>query len=129
VTPNHHEAEQITGMTIRTSDDARRAARQIHERSLANVLITWGEHGMWLLDASADPWIEEGFPASAREVADVTGAGDTVLAMLALGLAAGAPLSDAARLANTAAGLVVARFGPSVVSLDELAAALADRPE
>ena len=124
VTPNHHEAELMTGLAIRTSDDARQAAREIHQRCGANVLITWGEHGIWLLDASGPTFLEEALPAAAREVADVTGAGDTVIALLALSLAAGAPLADAARLANLAAGLVVARFGPAVVTLDELLAAL-----
>jgi D-beta-D-heptose 7-phosphate kinase/D-beta-D-heptose 1-phosphate adenosyltransferase len=126
VTPNHHEAELMTGSSIRVPEDAQRAAREIHERSGANVLITWGEHGMWLLDASAEPWVEHALPASAREVADVTGAGDTVIALLALSLAAGAPLADAARIANAAAGLVVARFGPAVIDASELGAALGD---
>jgi D-beta-D-heptose 7-phosphate kinase/D-beta-D-heptose 1-phosphate adenosyltransferase len=126
LTPNHHEAELMTGRSIRTADEARDAARRLHERSGASVLITWGEHGMWLLDASATPPHEEGLAASAREVADVTGAGDTVLALLALSLAAGASLADAARLANIAAGLVVARFGPAVVGVSELAAAIGD---
>ena len=124
VTPNHHEAELMTGLTIRTSEDARRAARDIHERTGASVLITWGEHGMWLLDATGSPFIEEALPAAAREVSDVTGAGDTVIALLALCLAARAPLLDAARVANLSAGLVVARFGPAVMTLDELTAAL-----
>ena len=84
---------------------------------------------MWMLDASADsPVAEAHLPAVAREVADVTGAGDTVIAVLALGLAAGATLADAARLANLAAGLVVARFGPATVTTDELTAA-AGAPE
>jgi rfaE bifunctional protein kinase chain/domain len=126
VTPNHHEAELMTGIQIRSQDDARHAARAIHERSGANVLITWGEHGMWLLDATAAKPVEEGLPASAREVADVTGAGDTVIALLALSIAAGAALADAARIANIAAGLVVARFGPATVGRAELAAALED---
>jgi rfaE bifunctional protein kinase chain/domain len=124
VTPNHHEAELMTAMTIRTPQDARHAARQIHDRTGANVLITWGEHGMWLLDTSGGAFHEEGLAASAREVSDVTGAGDTVLALLALSLAAGASLADAARLANVAAGVVVARFGPAVVGVAELTAAL-----
>ena len=63
---------------------------------------------MWVLDARRTPLVEEALPAVAREVADVTGAGDTVIAVLALALAAGATLVDAARLANLAAGLVVA---------------------
>ncbi len=59
-------------------------------------------------------------PAEAREVADVTGAGDTVIATMALALAAGASLVDAARLANRAASVVVGKFGPATVSIDEL---------
>jgi D-beta-D-heptose 7-phosphate kinase/D-beta-D-heptose 1-phosphate adenosyltransferase len=124
LTPNHHEAELMTGTRIRTSDDARRAARTLHAATQANILITWGEHGMWLLDASAATTVELEIPATAREVADVTGAGDTVVATLALALACGAPLSDAARLANHAAGIVVGRFGPSTVTRGELLAAL-----
>jgi len=120
ITPNQHEAELMTQTAIRTADDIRHAARQLHERTGANVLITWGEHGMWLLDRTAGQTIEELLPASAREVADVTGAGDTVIAVLALGLASGASLSTAARLANLAAGLVVAHFGPTAPTVDEL---------
>jgi rfaE bifunctional protein kinase chain/domain len=120
LTPNHHEAELMTGTRIRTSDDARRAARSLHSATNANILITWGEHGMWLLDASSATTVELSIPATAREVADVTGAGDTVVATLALALACGATLSDAARLANHAAGIVVGRFGPSTVTRAEL---------
>ncbi|HUL73670.1 MAG TPA: PfkB family carbohydrate kinase [Vicinamibacterales bacterium] len=123
VTPNHHEAELMTQTSIRTPGEARRAAEMIHERSGASVLVTWGELGMWLLDASRTPAVEEHLPAAAREVADVTGAGDTVIGVLAMGVASGARLIDAARLANLAAGLVVARFGPAAVSAAELSAA------
>jgi D-beta-D-heptose 7-phosphate kinase/D-beta-D-heptose 1-phosphate adenosyltransferase len=129
ITPNHHEAELMTQTTIRSSDDAARAARLLHERTGANVLITRGEHGMWIFDATAGASVEASLPAVAREVADVTGAGDTVIAVLALALAAGAPLLDAARLANAAAGLVVARFGPATVQPLELAAAVAAHPD
>jgi bifunctional ADP-heptose synthase (sugar kinase/adenylyltransferase) len=75
---------------------------------------------MWL---SADA-AELAIPASAREVADVTGAGDTVVATLALAVAAGATLTEAAILANHAAGIVVGKFGPSSVSPAELLATL-----
>jgi bifunctional ADP-heptose synthase (sugar kinase/adenylyltransferase) len=85
-----------------------------------SVLITRGEHGMWLLGPDG----EEHLPAEAREVADVTGAGDTVIAAMALGLAGGSSLGDAARLANTAAGLAVSRFGPVAITAEELGAAL-----
>jgi len=120
LTPNHHEAELMTQSTIRTVDDIRQAARQLHERTGGNVLITWGEHGMWVLDRSGGRTVEESLPAAAREVADVTGAGDTVIAVLALGLAAGAPLITAARLANLAAGIVVGHFGPTAPTMKEL---------
>ena len=124
LTPNHHEAELMTGTRIRTPDDARLAARTLHAATHANILITWGEHGMWLLDASAPTAVELHIPATAREVADVTGAGDTVVATLALALACGASLSDAARLANHAAGIVVGKFGPATVTREELQRAL-----
>ena len=124
LTPNHHEAELMTGTRIVTPDDARQAARALHETTQASVLITWGEHGMWLLDASGPSMVELAIPATAREVSDVTGAGDTVVATLALALACGASLSDAARLANHAAGIVVGRFGAATVGRDELLRAL-----
>ena len=75
---------------------------------------------MWL---SADD-AEGSIPAVGREVADVTGAGDTVVATLALALAAGATLTEAAVLANHAAGIVVGKFGPATLTRDELLAAL-----
>jgi D-beta-D-heptose 7-phosphate kinase/D-beta-D-heptose 1-phosphate adenosyltransferase len=127
ITPNHREAEVMTQMAIRTVDDARAAARRLHEKTGADVLITWGEHGMWVFDSGRGTPVEEALPAAAREVADVTGAGDTVIGVLALGLAAGASLSDAARLANLAAGIVVAHFGPAAPNLAELRAAHDER--
>jgi len=120
ITPNHHEAEAVTLQRIRNSEEARGAAVRFRERAqCASVLITRGEHGMWLLGEG-----EFDLPAEAREVSDVTGAGDTVIAAIALGLAAGGSLRDAARLANRAAGLAVARFGPVAITAEELAAAL-----
>jgi len=117
VTPNHHEAEVATHTRIRTDEEAAIAAQRFRERAgCEGVLITRGEHGMWLLDGD----VEGVLPATARDVADVTGAGDTVIATLALALAAGATLAEAARLANHAAGLVVAKFGPATVSVEEL---------
>jgi rfaE bifunctional protein kinase chain/domain len=123
ITPNHHEAESVTHMRIRTAGDAREAARRFRDRAKCDaVLITRGEHGMWLLGSGgedgADAEIE--LPAEAREVADVTGAGDTVISALALASAAGASLTDAARLANRAAGIVVGKFGPATVTVEEL---------
>ncbi len=124
ITPNHHEAEVLAEMTIRTPADVSAAARSLHDRTGASVVITWGEQGLWVFDGSGSTPREEHLPASAREVADVTGAGDTVIAVLGLGLSAGLALTEAARLANAAAGLVVARFGPAAVTAAELGAAV-----
>ncbi len=120
VTPNHLEAETATHRRIKTDDDARAAALAFRERAECHAaLITRGEHGMWLSTDS----VEGSVPAVAREVSDVTGAGDTVVATLALALAAGGTLSEAAVLANQAAGIVVGKFGPATVSPQELVAA------
>ena len=123
VTPNHHEAEIASNMRVRSEDEVRGAARLFRERAQCrSVLVTRGDQGMWLL---ADG-VEGNLPASAREVADVTGAGDTVIATLALSLAAGATMTEAACLANKAAGIAVARFGPATVSTTELLNAFAE---
>ena len=117
VTPNHHEAEAVTHMRIRTTAEARIAARRFRDRAgCESVLITRGEHGMSLLGPDGDAEL----PAEAREVSDVTGAGDTVIATMTLALAAGAALVEAARLANQAAGIVVGKFGPATVNIEEL---------
>ncbi len=123
ITPNHHEAETATHMRVRSDNEVHAAAVAFREQSrCGSVLITRGEHGMCLLDgASPDsaPRVHH-LPAAAREVADVTGAGDTVIATLALALAVGARSVEAAELANRAAGIVVGKFGPATVTPDEL---------
>ena len=117
VTPNHVEAESAANMRIASHEDARKAAAALRNRMNAQgVLITRGEHGMWLSHAGAEGYLT----ASAREVADVTGAGDTVIATLALAIAAGANITEAARLANEAAGIVVGKFGAATISPREL---------
>jgi rfaE bifunctional protein kinase chain/domain len=117
VTPNRHEAETATHRRIRTDEEARDAARVFRNRvECEAVLITRGEQGMWLSDRDADGAV----PAVAREVSDVTGAGDTVVATLSLALAAGATLAEAAVLANHAAGVVVGKFGPATLTPAEL---------
>jgi D-beta-D-heptose 7-phosphate kinase/D-beta-D-heptose 1-phosphate adenosyltransferase len=117
VTPNHHEAEAVAHMRIRSNAEAGEAARRFRDLvHCDSVVITRGEHGMCLLDGAG----ATDLPAEAREVADVTGAGDTVISALALGLAAGGTLADAARVANRAAGIVVGKFGPATVTLAEL---------
>jgi rfaE bifunctional protein kinase chain/domain len=121
VTPNNHEAEAATHLRVRSADDARAAARAFRDRvGCEAVLMTRGDQGMWLLTMDT----EGALPASAREVADVTGAGDTVIATMALVLAAGGTLPEAARLANEAAGIAVARFGAATVTPAELLRAL-----
>jgi D-beta-D-heptose 7-phosphate kinase/D-beta-D-heptose 1-phosphate adenosyltransferase len=121
LTPNNAEAEAATHSRIRTPADAKVAARAIRDRlGCQGVLITRGEQGMWLLDDRNEGQLQ----AATREVADVTGAGDTVIAALALALAAGADMLEAATLANAAAGVAVGKFGPASVSPDELRSAL-----
>lgn len=122
VTPNHREAEIATHQRIRTAEEAVTAAQLFRERAgCFDVLITRGEHGMCLLNGPDAVH----YAAAAREVADVTGAGDTVIATTALSLAAGASIKDACGLANQAAGVAVQKFGPSTVTQDELLAAVA----
>jgi D-beta-D-heptose 7-phosphate kinase/D-beta-D-heptose 1-phosphate adenosyltransferase len=118
VTPNHHEAEVATHRRVSSDDEARAAARDFRvQAGCEGVLITRGEHGMWLSHGD----VEGSIPAIAREVSDVTGAGDTVAATLALAMAAGASMAEAAALANQAAGIVVGKFGPATLTLAELA--------
>jgi rfaE bifunctional protein kinase chain/domain len=121
VTPNHHEAEIATHLRIRTHGEARDAAREFRRRTKCeSVLMTRGDQGMWLLDRDAEGYL----PAAAREVADVTGAGDTVIATLALSLASGATLTEAAWLANHSAAIVVGKFGPATLTPEELLSTL-----
>jgi D-beta-D-heptose 7-phosphate kinase/D-beta-D-heptose 1-phosphate adenosyltransferase len=121
VTPNHHEAETATHIRVRGHDDAREAARAFGTRARCRgVLMTRGDQGMWLTTEEAEGYL----PAASREVADVTGAGDTVIATVALALGAGATLPEAVRLANEAAGIVVGKFGAAIVKVEELLAAL-----
>ena len=137
VTPNHHEAEIATHMRIRNDEEARIAAREFRYRAKCDAtLITRGEHGMWLSaggpvngNTGITQETEVAIPANAREVSDVTGAGDTVVATLALALAAGATLVEAAVLANHAAGIVVAKFGTATATADEVLDALARETE
>ena len=117
ITPNQHEAEVATHLRIRSDADARQAAAEFRARARCDAaIITRGEHGMWLSSADTDG----GIPAVTREVSDVTGAGDTVVATLALALSNGASLVEAAMLANRAAGIAVAKFGAATVTRDEL---------
>jgi D-beta-D-heptose 7-phosphate kinase/D-beta-D-heptose 1-phosphate adenosyltransferase len=121
ITPNHHEAEIATHSRIRSTLDAHLAAHAFRDRArCAAILMTRGDQGMWLLAKEA----EGELPAVAREVADVTGAGDTVIAAVALAMAAGGTMVEAAHLANQAAGIAVGRFGAATVTPAELARAV-----
>jgi len=116
-TPNHLETELATHTRVRNHDDAKVASQRFRELAgCGGVLMTRGDQGMWLLADGVEGYL----PAAAREVADVTGAGDTVIATVGLALAAGATLAEAVRLANEAAGIVVGKFGPAVVTPTEL---------
>jgi rfaE bifunctional protein kinase chain/domain len=123
ITPNHHEAGASLQMMIEDHDSLLQAGRALlHKLDNDFVLITRGEEGMSLFDRQSGTVTH--VPAMASEVYDVTGAGDTVIATLTLGLAASANLIDAVILANTAAGVVVGKVGAATVSLDELRDAL-----
>jgi rfaE bifunctional protein kinase chain/domain len=116
ITPNRSELRQVVG---RWKDDAELAAKAEAlrcELALDAVLVTRAEEGMSLYSAGGVFTI----PAQSREVFDVTGAGDTVIATLGVMLAAGASLPEAVRVANEAAGVVVGKFGTAVVHPNEL---------
>ncbi len=122
ITPNQMEAEKMSGMHIGTPRELRAAAEILLETvGCQAVLITRGEAGMALFEKGREL---VSIPTTAREVFDVTGAGDTVIATLALGLAAGASFGDAAVLANIAAGVVVGKVGTATVSQGEMLAVL-----
>lgn len=122
ITPNLHEAIQMTGIRADDERGLAAAARQIRdELGCEAVLITRGEVGMSLLQ-SDDQMVT--IPAMAKEVYDVTGAGDTVAATLALSLAVGCRMYEAAVLANLAAGIAVAKIGTACVSFHELTSAV-----
>jgi D-beta-D-heptose 7-phosphate kinase/D-beta-D-heptose 1-phosphate adenosyltransferase len=121
VTPNQSEAEQATGLSLRDSTGLLAAGRRILAMlDCEAALITRGEHGMSLFERGRRPLH---IATTAREVFDVTGAGDSVIATLALALAAGGRLAEAALLANYAAGVVVGKLGTAEAQADEIVAA------
>ncbi len=118
ITPNHFEALRMSNLGEDSDEGLHRAARLIQERLDCDaVLITRGERGIMLLERNNEPVFVE---TAAREVYDVTGAGDTVIATLAASLAAGASTLEAATLANHAAGIVVGKVGTATASAEEL---------
>ncbi len=121
ITPNKREAEQAVGFPLRADADVEAAARALQSRlGVRMVLITRGDEGMTLL---ADETFLH-LPTKAKQVFDVTGAGDTVIGVLTLALCAGATPTLAADLSNLAAGITVAHIGVYAVKPDELIAAL-----
>jgi D-beta-D-heptose 7-phosphate kinase/D-beta-D-heptose 1-phosphate adenosyltransferase len=118
ITPNHHEALRLANLEEDNDDTLWEAARLIRNRLACDaVLITRGEQGMMLVEQDAPPVYVD---TAAREVFDVTGAGDTVIATLAAALAAGASMTEAAVLANHAAGIVVGKVGTATASAEEV---------
>lgn len=124
VTPNHLEALRMSDLEDHSDDGSHQAARIIREKLGCDaVLITRGDRGMMLLKGDEEPVYVE---TAAREVYDVTGAGDTVIATLAAALASGASMLEAASLANHAAGIVVGKVGTATATAEELIATFED---
>ena len=121
ITPNLNEFESVVGPCASEEELVSKGLKLMSDLELQAMLITRGEHGMTLLR----PDLEElHLPARAREVFDVTGAGDTVISVLASSLAAGDNLAEATAIANLAAGLVVGKLGTAAISGPELRRAI-----
>lgn len=121
ITPNLNEFEAVVGLA---RDDATLVAKGrtlIQDYDLQALLVTRSEKGMTLITAQGEPLH---LPTRAREVFDVTGAGDTVISVVATALASGVSLAEAVALANTAAGIVVGKLGTATVTTEELRAEL-----
>jgi len=122
ISPNHMEAEKIVHHPCRSDAEVEKAGREILAKiSSLYLIIKRGEQGMSIFEQGKRA---VHIPTNAREVFDVTGAGDTVIAAAALALLAGATIQEAAILANAAAGVVVAKIGTATCSPDELLSAL-----
>jgi rfaE bifunctional protein kinase chain/domain len=119
ITPNRSELREVLGRWSSEQDLTQRTQRLRRELGLEAVLVTRSEEGMSLFSAQGESHVA----AQAREVFDVSGAGDTVIATLAVMLASGLGLDDAMRVANRAAGIVVGKLGTATCSLQELKAA------
>lgn len=121
LTPNLSEFEAVVGKVKTDEELVEKGLGLIEQFELEALLVTRSEHGMTLLQKGQEPLH---MPTLAQEVYDVTGAGDTVISVLAASLAAGKSLSDACKLANAAAGVVVAKLGTSTLSTIELTDAI-----
>ncbi|MEJ2727151.1 MAG: D-glycero-beta-D-manno-heptose-7-phosphate kinase [Deltaproteobacteria bacterium] len=126
ITPNKKETALASGIEIVDESSLAKAARRLIQKTGINkILVTCGKEGMVYFEKNTSPYR---ISTQARQVFDVSGAGDTVLAVLGLGIAAGYSIIDAVALANTAAGIVVGKVGTATVSKAELAAALGQIP-
>ncbi|KGJ89305.1 bifunctional D-glycero-beta-D-manno-heptose-7-phosphate kinase/D-glycero-beta-D-manno-heptose 1-phosphate adenylyltransferase HldE [Thalassotalea sp. ND16A] len=126
ITPNLSEFEGVVGPCKDEAELVSKGQQLLVELDLQALLVTRSEHGMTLIRANEE---ELHLPTQAQEVYDVTGAGDTVIATLALAIAAGSTFSEASALANIAAGVVVGKLGTSTISEVEIAQALASGQE
>lgn len=125
ITPNLAEFEAVVGSCANESELEKKAMDLIGKLELTALLVTRGEHGMSLISRQQKPLH---LPTEAREVYDVTGAGDTVISVLAASLAANKSLYEATELANLGAGIVVGKLGTATVNQDELNEALQGKP-
>lgn len=122
LTPNTQEAQEMSRIELLAEDDFRKAGEKIiREKKCDAVLITRSEQGMTLVTNKRERF---DIPTVAKEVFDVTGAGDTVVALISLGLANGLNLLESAIIANHAAGIVVGKLGTATVSPEELITSL-----
>ncbi len=121
LTPNLHEFETVVGPCANEKELVSKGEQLMSDYDLSALLVTRGENGMTLL-RPGEPELH--LPARAREVFDVTGAGDTVISVLAASLAAGEQLPQAVALANLAASIVVAKLGTAAISTPELRRAI-----
>jgi len=117
ITPNKKEAQEMSGKSIETEADLLNCGKELMEKFNSRIIITAGSDGMYVFDLKKKPIH---IPTSAKEVYDVSGAGDTVVAVLSLAISSGANLQDAAIIANHAAGIKVGKLGTAQVSWEEL---------
>jgi D-beta-D-heptose 7-phosphate kinase / D-beta-D-heptose 1-phosphate adenosyltransferase len=127
ITPNMSELSHAVGASVETEAAQQAASRQLIELiDTGAVLVTRGEHGVLVVSSTGET---ASFAATARRVVDVSGAGDTLVASFTLALASGASITNAARLANYAAGIVVSKPGTAFVTHQELSDVLLSRPD
>jgi len=126
ITPNMSEFEAVVGPCHSEEEIESKGMALIQRLELSALLVTRSEHGMTLLQKDKPPLH---LPTQAREVYDVTGAGDTVISVLTAALAAGKSLADATALSNLAAGIVVSKLGTATVSVAEMRRAIREQHE